>query len=136
MTPLEYLESIKERLLTDHIVVAFTIIRERVTSTDVHIRARLELKNSSRLEFSEYAQSDANDNIQVITYSYHWSAVDGTLIQRWDNTPHHPSLSGFPHHIHQHAEENIKPGPPISIFAVLDIIKNTIQVPKQQGAQK
>lgn len=43
MSVLEYLEAIKERLLTDLIVADFQIIRERDTTADGHIRARVAL---------------------------------------------------------------------------------------------
>jgi len=49
----EYLNLIKERLLTDPIISHFRIVRERVTVTDGHLRARLTLSDGSRLEFSE-----------------------------------------------------------------------------------
>lgn len=125
MTPVEYLESIKERLFTDPVVARFQILRERITAVDVHVRARLSLIDDSQLEFSEYAQYSSNA-VNVITYSYHWSDSNGKFIQRWDNAPHFPGLAGFPHHIHQDAEENVRPGHTMSIFKVLDEIAHRL----------
>lgn len=116
MTVAEYLESIKERLLTDALVSSFEIVRERATVTDGYLRARLVLTNEQRLEFSEYVQRSADGNIQVITYSYHWSSKQDQLIRRWDNTPHFPNLAGFPHHIHDGAEDKVISGMSMSIF--------------------
>jgi len=87
VTILEYLEAVKELLLTNPLLASFQIVRERMTSTDGYLRARIVLCNKSFLEFSEYVQLVAEDNIEVITYSYHWADADGNLIVRWDNTP-------------------------------------------------
>ena len=54
MTIDAYLDSIKERCVTDPIVTSFHVIRERSTLVDGHLRTRLTLANRSQLEFSEY----------------------------------------------------------------------------------
>ena len=33
-------------------------------------------------------------------YLYHWQDKYEKLIIRWDNSPHHPHIRGFPHHKH------------------------------------
>jgi hypothetical protein len=50
----QYLESIKERLLTDPVITGFQLIRERTTLIDGYLRGRLTLRDNSQLEFSEY----------------------------------------------------------------------------------
>lgn len=125
MTILEYLTAIKQRLLTDQLIFSFNVVRERATLTDGHLRVRLTLVNSTLLEFSEYVQQ-AEDQIQVITYSYHWAEEDNNLIRRWDNTPHFPDLPGFPHHIHDGVTDEVVPGQPVSIFEVLDQIASLL----------
>lgn len=52
MSVAEYLDAIKERLLTVSIVTSFEIARERTTTVDGHVRARLVLVDGSQLEFS------------------------------------------------------------------------------------
>jgi len=115
----DYLEAIKERLITDAAVVSFRIVRERATLMDGYIRARLTFADQSYLEFSEYVQL-VDGEIKVATYSYHWANSQDDLIMRWDNTPHFPKLSNFPHHIHHGLE--VLPGQPVDIFLVLDEI--------------
>ncbi len=122
MTIAKYLDSIKERLLTDPVVSSFHVIRERSTLADGHLRARLTLTDNSWLEFSEYVQRSSDGQINVVTYSYHWANAHGDLIRRWDNTPHFPNLPDFPHHIHDERTQSVKPGQPVSVFAVLDEI--------------
>lgn len=122
-----YLDSVKERLLSDPSIANFHIVRERVMFTNGHLRARLVLEDGSLLEFSEYIQCLPDDQITVITYSYHWSDAEGHLIQRWDNTPHFPELPGFPHHIHSGRTGHVTAGKPVSIFEVLDMIEGQTQ---------
>ena len=92
MTVAEYFVTVKERLLTEPSIVEFQITRERTTVSDGYLRARLILSDGSWLEFSEYVQRRAADQITVVTYSYYWVNSRNHLIQRWDNTPHFPTL--------------------------------------------
>jgi hypothetical protein len=126
VTTTEYLASIKERLLTDPLVARFHVRRERSTLTDGYLRAHLTLRDGSQLEFSEYVQVSPGDQIQVVTYSYHWSDTQGNLIRRWDNTPHFPRLPGFPNHVHEGAVGTVSPNRPVSIFIVLDEIASAL----------
>ncbi len=123
MTPVEYLDLVRERLLTDPVVARFHIRRERSTLTDAHIRVRMDLSGGDSLEFSEYVERTLEGKIEVRVYSYHWADADGNLIRRWDNTPHFPDLAGFPHHIHDGRTGLVAPGRPMNIFAVLDTMQ-------------
>ena len=126
MTIPEYLNLVKERLLTEAAITHFEIVRERATAQDGHLRARLIFINGTQMEFSEYFQILSDDTIVIRTYSYHWSSPGGDLIARWDNTPHFPGLEGFPHHIHRAEGNIVLPGKPMNIFSVLDEIVRTI----------
>ncbi len=121
MTPLDYLEAVKERLLTEAHVTSFYIVRERATLTEAYLRARLTLADASQLEFAEYIESRSEAEVEVVAYSYHWADAQGRLIRRWDNTPHFPDLPNFPHHIHE-GSDAVVPGQPMTIGAVLDEI--------------
>ena len=122
MTTVEYLDAVKERLLTDRSVTRFQILRERITLADAHVRARLTFVDSSEMEFSEYVQIAPDDQINVVTYSYHWIDANGGLIRRWDNTPHYPNLPNSPHHVHDGQTNTVNPGHTMSIAVVLDEI--------------
>lgn len=124
MTALEYLETVKERLLTDELIAQFEIVRERITSLDGYLRVRLVFVNDTRLEFAEYFQLQPDGAVVAATYSFQWTDANNALICRWDNTPHFPDLDGFPHHIHKGA--SVLPGQPMSIFTVLDHIAQQI----------
>lgn len=117
----EYFEAIKDRLLIVSCVADFKILKQVDRSKNGHLRARATLSDKSQLEFSEFVEQDANEEIQLATYSYHWSDENDSLIRRWDNTPHFQNLKNFPHHIHV-GENEVVPGEPINIFGVLDEI--------------
>jgi len=121
-----YLERIKDRLLTDPVVQNFHIVRQREALFDGFIRVRVTLQDDSFLEFSEYVQRTANDDIVIIKYSYHWANAQGDLIKRWDNAAHFPDLPGFPHHVHDGVVEQVLPARPVDIFVILDVIAQTI----------
>src|SRR5688572_33376267 len=99
MTIEAYLDSIKERFVTDPVVTSFHVIRERSTLIDGYLRARLALADGSQLEFSEYVQRSPTGEIAVNTYSYHCDDADNQLTRRGANTPHFPARPGFPDHL-------------------------------------
>jgi hypothetical protein len=127
MTIAEYLDAIKTRLMTDPVVTAFQVVRERSTSSDGYVRAKATLSDNSQLEFAEYVQLTADDQIDIVTYNYHWADATRQLIQRWDNTPHHPEVPGFPHHLHAPVGDAPLPGQAMTIFTVLDEIARRLK---------
>jgi len=68
------------------------------TSTEGFFKARLIFTDESQLEFREYVNTSFRPTKRY-TYSYHYQKK-GQLIFRYDNTPHYPELSTFPHHKH------------------------------------
>ena len=122
----DYFETIKERLLIVSFVADFKISKLVDRSKNGHIRARVTFTDDSQLEFSEFVEQNAEDEIRVVTYSYHWSDKNDRLIRRWDNTPHFPKLKNFPHHVHV-KEDDVISGKPIDIFGVLDEIADLLQ---------
>ncbi len=124
----EYLALVKQHILTSQIVVDFVVIRERFTTIDGYLRAKLIFTDHSWLEFSEYVHSLSDNQINVITYSYHWADKHNVLIFRWDNTPHFPNLPGFPHHRHQEPDESVvSPVEAVDIFKVLAEIAQRLE---------
>ena len=120
---MEYVESVKERLSTDSIVVSFDVIREFANLSEGFIRVRANLTNGDVLDFSEFIKQA--DELETISYRYQWLNKDKKHIRRWDNALHYPKLENFPDHIHS-GENEVMPGGPTSIFAVLDEIAKII----------
>jgi len=129
MNPIDYLESVRNFLLTDSRINRHQIMREYEDVEKSYIRARLTLADESFLEFSEYIEQGSGDEIAITKYSYHWIDKDGKMLRRWDNTNHFPKLKNAPHHTHTptgEAEETITPGAPTNIFIILDEIAKII----------
>ena len=76
------------------IIKKYTILDYKAISKVQYLKAKLELKNGDSLFVKEYISSIEH------LYSYHWQKANGDLIIRWDNSPHHNSLTTFPHHKH------------------------------------
>jgi Family of unknown function (DUF6516) len=38
-------------------------------------------------------------------YAYHWQDREGQLRSRWDNAPHWPGVTSYPHHQHRGSED-------------------------------
>lgn len=121
----EYFEAVKDRLFAASFVADFKILKQADRSRNGHLRVRVTFTNNSWLEFSEFVEQNMDDEIQLVTYSYHWSDENDRQICRWDNTPHFHKLENFPHHIHVNKDEVIS-GKPTNIFDILDEIRNKI----------
>lgn len=76
------------------IIVNYTIKDFRSGIDFYYYKAELDLKGESKLYIREFISKDEHN------YSYHWQDKNGQLIIRWDNSPHHKSISTFPHHKH------------------------------------
>ncbi|MBM4456512.1 MAG: hypothetical protein FJ011_01910 [Chloroflexi bacterium] len=118
--PVAYLDAIKLRLIASPIIAEYRIVKERATRTDGYLRVRATLVNGDSLELVE-AFERGRSEIVVLDYRHQWmDAVQSRLRRRWDGAPHHPELSGFPHHVHAENEEHVIAGHPMSILAILD----------------
>jgi hypothetical protein len=63
-----------------------------------------------------------DQEVCVQKYSFHWQAMDGCLVKRWDNAAHHPEVLNYPHHVHNGAEVNVLPHEPVCTEAVLALV--------------
>jgi hypothetical protein len=104
-------------------VKSFQKLREEIdVSGSVGVyRYRITLINGDLVELTERIVLHRGKLIQS-KYRFHWQDSNGCLRKRWDNAPHHPELNGFPHHIHEGSEENVRSHPPIDAMEVLNLI--------------
>ena len=125
-TPEEYLEYVRTRFARTRDVRKFTVVQEQVKEEVGLYRYRLDLTNGDVLEaFERFFVR--RGRVEVLKYSFHWQDRDSLLIARWDNAPHHPDLSTFPHHIHDGVEENILPHEPVRVADVLRLVADRFQ---------
>ena len=74
-------------------------VEEILTSKRVNLRIRLRFTSGCLLELNEAVIVEA-DNLVWLDYRYHCQNTENGLLFRYDNTPHFPTLSSFPHHKH------------------------------------
>ena len=123
---LAYLDTIKLRLVTSRVVAEYQIVKERTTATDGYLRVRATLANGDFVEMAECFERGAS-GMETVEYRHQWMDPTKTQLQRrWDNTPHHPELSNFPHHVHLESKEQVVAGQPMSICRVLDVLEDLV----------
>lgn len=72
----------------------------------VYLRGRLLIIDFSILEIALFAGESAH-GVVVDKYRFHYMSIDGQMIFRYDNAPHHPEVASFPHH--KHTSVNVIP---------------------------
>lgn len=124
--PVAYLTEIQLALVNSAIIAEFQIIRTWANTDDGYIRIRATLTNGDFIEMAEYFTISKEQAITV-DYRYHWMNNNKlTMRKRWDNTPDHPELEGFPHHLHIGNESTVIPSSPISIINLITVLENEI----------
>ena len=98
---------------------------EHVLSEDRgNLRIRLRFFDNSLLEISE-AIYIMEATFTWLSYRYHYQNPDGSIIFRYDNTPHHPDVSTYPNH--KHAGELVVSAARPDIEKVLSEVKEHIK---------
>ncbi len=86
---LKTLELLKHQLFTSYEILDF-----KQGEDFYYLKVKAMLVDKSELHIREYVTEAG------YLYSYHWQDANGTLIIRWDNSPHHHQIRTFPHHKH------------------------------------
>ncbi len=84
-------------------IVFFEILLQESRSDLTKTKAKAELPNGSFIFLREVSIQNI-----LFDYSYHWQSADGSLIIRWDNAAHYPSIPTHPHHKHVGTETNVQ----------------------------
>ena len=126
--PADYLAAVETSLLVSEIIADYTLIIARANTDDGYLRIRATLNNGDFLEMAEYFLV-LEDEIITEDYRYQWMNNTQTVLRRrWDNTPHHPELDGFPHHCHIVREDSVVPGEPLSILELLELLEAELRI--------
>lgn len=99
MTLYSYLARLQDSILSRQDISVHHLHIEP-TSVGGILEAELSFLDGSRLVIEEAVERRGRHEVQCTYYKYHHQHADGTLIFRYDNAPHHPHLSTFPHHKH------------------------------------
>ena len=95
-----YLERLRDTIYSRReIRVEYLRVEEVLAGRLGAIEGRFRFYDGSLLAFDETVIERGVILIKT-DYAYHYQRVDGTLIFRHDNAPHHTEVSAFPDHVH------------------------------------
>ncbi len=98
------------------------VLKYEHTADKFQLRLRIEFTDQSVLHTNEYIGTG------IRKYAFHWQQADNTWLMRWDNVPHFPKLTSFPHHKHnyQSGSEVVSDSFDISLTDVLIYIHSQL----------
>jgi hypothetical protein len=102
------------------LILVVTRYEHRLRGSVEQFKALAQLMDGSQLRLNEVWL----DN-QLHKYAYYWLTPTDEVIQGWDNAPHHPEVSTFPHH--SHTPSAIQSSQVRSLADVLDLIEQRIK---------
>ena len=121
-----YLQTLLDAVAASPIVRSSSVSFDKRTLDVGLIRGELTFANGSCLHFRELVEIRAR--VIRIMYSYHYQREDGSLIFRYDDTPHFPTLPQFPHHKHTGSQAEATASEPPDLIAVLREIESMYPV--------
>ena len=124
----DYVQSLLNAAADSPIVSASNIVLDKRTNRTGLIRGDLYFSDGSRLHFRELV--DIEESVVRLMYSYYYQDNSSQLIFRYDDTPHHPELAGFPHHKHIDQEVNVANSEPPGLPEVLTEIERIYPLKK------
>ena len=126
----EYFQSLVDALSASPVVASSDATLDKRGPRAGLIRGEARFVDRSRLNFSELV-ADIQTAIVRTMYSFHYQNSKDELIFRYDDTPHHPEVTGFPHH--KHNGENVLPTEPPTLEKVLKEITTIVTDAKPQS---
>ena len=101
------------------------VVSQAIDDNNGLFHYRVHLWDDSFLEIREIVTTQ-HGYPQKRRYSYHYQKA-GQTIFRYDNAPHHPEISTFPHHKHTGAQEQASLASPPTLSAVFDEIEGYLE---------
>jgi hypothetical protein len=93
-----YFRSILSALGVSPVVQSHDITLDKRGPSAGYVRGVVFCADESQLNFREFVNTQPR--VERFTYVYHYQAADGSMVFRYDDTPHFPDLSSFQHHKH------------------------------------
>jgi hypothetical protein len=100
------------------VILRQSIHVEARTDTTGLIRGLLVLDDNSEFHFVEYV--DTEQGFRRLRYHYHYQYADGRMILRYDDKPHYPEVTTFPHHKHVAQEDRVAASSAPTLIETLD----------------
>ena len=111
----QYLGDVGVRKLEDAKIERYE--EDILAANRANLRIRIRFLSGYLLELNEAAIVEAG-HIRHLGYRYHFQNSQNNLVFRYDNTPHFPKISSFPHH--KHLKDNVVAVDKPSILKVIE----------------
>ena len=103
------------------------------------LHATLVFKNGSRLIVHSWMDTAAE--VREYDYAYIYQDAQGNRVFQYDDAPHHPQLSTYPHHVHKGRRPAKGPDvalpldiPRVDFVTILDkVVRDSLEGPKADG---
>ena len=95
----KYFDQIEQILEGSDQIERVEIYKQKINNVFGIIEGKLFFE-SGILDFIEVVRILENNKISKKKYKYHFRHLDNSIVFRYDNMPHYPKISTFPHHKH------------------------------------
>jgi Family of unknown function (DUF6516) len=123
----DYFRQVETLIATASIVHSSSITYDKRSTYIGFIRGEIYFLDGSQLHLREFV--NVEHGVERYMYAYHYQRPDGTLVFRYDNTPHFPALPSFPHHKHEGSEANVVAASSSDLQIILTEIQGLITIP-------
>ena len=117
----DYFQRIEALIISAGIVRFFNITYDKRSTSIGFIRGSIYFLDGSLLHLREFV--DVEYDSERYMYAYHYQRSDGTLVFRYDNTPHFSHLPTLAHHKHEGSEAHVVAAGPVDLETVLAEIR-------------
>jgi hypothetical protein len=117
----DYFQRIEALITSAGIVRFFNITYDKRSTAIGFIRGSVYFLDGSLLHLREFV--DVEYGSERYMYAYHYQRSDGTLVFRYDNTPHFSHLPTFPLHKHEGSAAHVVAAGPVDLETVLAEIR-------------
>lgn len=122
----DYFRLVETYLVAASIVHSASMTYDKRSTYIGFIRGVLYFLDGSQLHIREFV--NVENGVERYMYAYHYQRPDGVLVFRYDNSPHFPALSTFPHHKHEASEAHVVEATLPDLQTVLAEIQGLIDV--------
>lgn len=123
----DYFRQIATLIATADIVHSSSLTYDKRSTSIGFIRGDISFLDGSQLHLREFV--NVEHGTERYMYAYHYQRPDGTLVFRYDSTPHFPALATFPHHKHEASEATVVAASPPNLQAILTEIQSLMTTP-------
>jgi len=120
----DYFRDLLDIIASGTFIRSSEIIFDKRSSTVGFVRGAVYFTDESTLHIRELI--DLRKSPVRVMYVYHYQNDAGKFVFRYDNTPHHPELTSFPHHKHTPAGVNAMAGEPPELEELFSEIESQV----------